>query len=86
MSKETREFHGKTKLDIESQFVKWQQDNAGRVFVIKKHPIKWLPMTMQPALHQHTPIKLADAFSMCVEYEIKSAPRPRARGKQVKQT
>jgi hypothetical protein len=44
MEKHAREFRGKTELDIEAQFSRWQQANAGLVFNVKRHPIERLPL------------------------------------------
>src|SRR6516165_5720629 len=43
MEKHAREFRGKTELDIEAQFSRWQQANAGLVSNVKRHPIERLP-------------------------------------------
>jgi len=40
LAKHTREFRGKTELDIEAQFLRWQQANAGLLFNVERHPIE----------------------------------------------
>jgi hypothetical protein len=74
MEKHAREFRGKTELDIEAQFSRWQQANAGLVFNVKRHPIERLPPPFE-----HRPVKIADAFLMLVEYETKTHDRDRPR-------
>jgi hypothetical protein len=78
-AKHTREFRGKTEWDIESQFSRWQQANAGLMLSIKRHPIERLPLPVQRPGFERRPVKIADAFSMLVEYETKTHDRARAR-------
>jgi len=82
MAKHTRVFQGKEESDIETQFSKWQQANAGLVFNIKKHPTERLSLPVQRPGFEHRPVKRADTFSMRVEYETKDHDRRlRKRGK-----
>ena len=41
MEKHAREFRGKTELDIEAQFSRWQQANAGLVFIGRQRQKQW---------------------------------------------
>jgi hypothetical protein len=79
MEKHGREFRGKTELDIEAQFSRWQQANAGLVFNVKRHPIERLPPPVQRPGFEHRPVKIADAFLMLIEYETKTHDRDRPR-------
>jgi hypothetical protein len=74
-AKHTREFRGKTEWDIESQFSRWQQANAGLVFNIKRHPIERLPLPVQRPGFEHRPVKTANALSMLIEYETRDHDR-----------
>jgi hypothetical protein len=81
-AKHTREFRGKTEWDIEAQFSRWQQANAGLMLSIKRHPIERLPLPVQRPGFEHRPVKIADTFSMRVEYETRDHDRQlRKRGK-----
>jgi hypothetical protein len=82
MEKHARQFRGKTELDIEAQFSRWQQANAGLVFNVKRHPVERLPPPVQRPGFEHWPVKIAGTFSMRVEYETKDHDRRlRKRGK-----
>jgi hypothetical protein len=70
-----RTFHGKTERDIELQLMKWQQENAGRVSNVKRHPIEQSAKVQRPGF-QHRQADLSDDFSMTIEFEI-VPPTPR---------
>jgi len=66
----TKEFRGRTELEIETKFTTWHQQKAGQVRAINKLPIEHLPMSFQPTKPGYQALGPApDAFSMLVEYE-----------------
>ena len=55
--------------------MKWQQENAGRVCNVKKHPIEQSAKVKRPGF-RNRPVDLSDDFSMIIEFEIvAAAPR-----------
>jgi hypothetical protein len=85
-----REFRGKTETDVEAQVSEWRHQNAGRVRVVREHPIEQLPATLlvkQPNYQKHD---LPDAWSQVVEYRdvepapAAKSPRPKTRARRPK--
>jgi hypothetical protein len=73
----TLEFRGRTEEEVEAKFLAWQRDKAGRVSVVKKHPVETLPLPIRRPRHEeYQPQEAADAYSMLVEYETKRTGRP----------
>jgi hypothetical protein len=72
----TYQFRGKTENDIESQYAKWQQKRAGRVFDIKRDPIvPFLPPPSPPPKFQHAQkIDPPDRLSMLVRFKVGKPP------------
>jgi len=72
-----RTFHGKTEPAIELQFMKWLQENAGRVCNVKRYPIEQSAKVQRPGF-RHRPVGHSNDFSMTIEFEIVAAT-PRSR-------
>jgi hypothetical protein len=70
-----RLFLGKTKSDVEYKFTNWQMKSAGKIRIIKKHPIVGLPLMEQPMGFKEQ----VNTFSMLIDHELIAKPQNKSK-------
>jgi hypothetical protein len=82
IEKRQHRFRSPTREGFDDLLLEWQRNNPGVPFT--RHPIEELLPSMQRSVFEHSKTKAPDAFSMVIEYEVKSPPSKRYRAPKYK--